>query len=102
MTQSMQEQIEELKRQISSLEARQSVYHEDVRFFPFMIRDARHLVPTQASPDFHLFDYVDLSVATQGKAFHSQLFHNAHKVGNAPCQVYNIACVLPTKNIAGL
>ncbi|KAG7347416.1 hypothetical protein IV203_016121 [Nitzschia inconspicua] len=92
MTTALQQQIDQLQRQISSLEAKQAIYQEDDRFFPFLIRDSRHLVPTQSSQDFHIFDYVDLSAVKQGKARHSQLFHNAHVLGNAPCQVYSVEC----------
>lgn len=88
----IQQQIANLQRQLGSLEAKQPIYQEDARFFPFLIRDSRHLVPTQSSQDFHIFDYVDLSAVKQGKARHSQLFHNAHLVGNAPCQVYSVEC----------
>jgi hypothetical protein len=39
---------------------RNSVYHEDGRFFPFTIRDARRTVPTQIRHGFHVFDFIDV------------------------------------------
>jgi hypothetical protein len=68
------------------------MYHEDDRFFPIMIRDAHHLVPTQSSPDFHIFDYVDLSAMKQARTRHSQLYHNAQWIHKSPCQAYSLSC----------
>jgi len=56
------------------------------------VRDSRHLVPTQTSSEFHIFDYVDITQAKQTRAKHSQLFHNAKLVDDAPCQKYTISC----------
>jgi hypothetical protein len=92
LTAVLKSQMDTLQRQLSSIEAKLPIYHEDERFFPMMIRDARHLVPTQSSLDFHIFDYVDLSSMQQGQARHSQLFHNAHFIDQSPCQVYSVLC----------
>jgi len=111
----MQEQINNLRSEISALESKSKKYVDDPRFFPFVIRDSRHLTPVQIDPDFHVFDYVDLTQARQPKSKHSQLLHNARLVIDneleekrkkpskkkaskyaekyeAPCQVYSIGC----------
>jgi hypothetical protein len=67
-------------------------YTDDGKFFPFSIRDARHLVPTQIPKDFHVFDYVDIHSKMQGNAQRSQLFHNGIQVEDAPCQHYSLKC----------
>jgi len=111
---SLQESINNLQSQISSLESKAGKYADDPRFFPFVIRDSRHLTPIQIDPDFHVFDYVDLTQAKQPKSKHSVLMHNARIVVDedvdaklalenvkkrryaekheAPCQKYSIEC----------
>ena len=115
---SLQEQIDNLRSQITTLESKSQKYTDDPLFFPFVIRDSRHLTPAQINPDFHVFDYVDLTQAKQPKAKHSQLLHNARLVVDdvleakrakeptakkgkyesptekfeAPCQKYSIEC----------
>ena len=116
----LQEQIHNLQSQLSTLESKSQKYTDDPRFFPFVIRDSRHLTPVQIDPDFHVFDYVDLTQAKQPKSSHSQLLHNARLVVDevleakrasqteftlkekrhmktaekheAPCQKYSIEC----------
>ena len=114
----LQEQIDNLRSQITTLESKSQKYTDDPLFFPFVIRDSRHLTPVQINPDFHVFDYVDLTQAKQPKAKHSQLLHNARLVIDdvleakrarqptakkkkhespaekfeAPCQKYSIEC----------
>ncbi len=116
----LQEQIENLRSQITTLESKAQKYTDDPRFFPFVIRDSRHLTPVQINPDFHVFDYVDLTQAKQPKSKHSQLLHNARVVedeileakranqtepkkkktkvayaaekNESPCQEYSIEC----------
>mmetsp|Transcript_11490 Transcript_11490/g.29077 ORF Transcript_11490/g.29077 Transcript_11490/m.29077 type:complete len:541 (+) Transcript_11490:185-1807(+) len=115
----LQQQIHNLQSQITTLESKSQKYTDDPRFFPFVIRDSRHLTPVQIDPDFHVFDYVDLTQAKQPKSKHSQLLHNARVVedevleakranqthkkkekwpayaaekNEAPCQKYSIEC----------
>ena len=115
----LQTQIQNLRSQITTLESKSQKYTDDPLFFPFVIRDSRHLTPVQISPDFHVFDYVDLTQARQPKSRHSQLLHNARLVVDdvleakranvtlakkkqsrnnvsekyeAPCQKYSIEC----------
>jgi len=76
----LQQQIENIRSQISDMESKLSKYTDEPKFFPFVIRDSRHLTPTQINHDFHIFDYVDLTQAKQPKSKHSQLFHNARLV----------------------
>eukprot|EP00531_Pseudo-nitzschia_arenysensis_P002132 CAMPEP_0116115114 /NCGR_PEP_ID=MMETSP0329-20121206/335_1 /TAXON_ID=697910 /ORGANISM="Pseudo-nitzschia arenysensis, Strain B593" /LENGTH=547 /DNA_ID=CAMNT_0003608527 /DNA_START=108 /DNA_END=1750 /DNA_ORIENTATION=- len=127
--QKLQEQIQNLRSQITTLESKAQKYTDDPRFFPFVIRDSRHLTPVQIDPDFHVFDYVDLTQAKQPKSKHSQLLHNARVVedeileakranqtdskkkakklaymaekNESPCQEYSIECYA-AKNTAGL
>jgi uncharacterized protein YgiM (DUF1202 family) len=100
-TDPIQRQIDDLQHRISNLESKAHVYVEGYdentnqytsKFFPFVIRDSRHLVPTQTSSEFHIFDYVDITQAKQARAVHAQLFHNAHVIDSAPCQKYSVAC----------
>jgi hypothetical protein len=84
-------QIKDLQKQLISLQA-SSQYADDGNFFPFTIRDSRHLVPTQISKGFHVFDYVDLRSPNQINTRNSQLFHSGFLLGDAPCQEYNIRC----------
>jgi hypothetical protein len=116
----LQQQIKNLQSEITTLESKSQKYADDPRFFPFVIRDSRHLTPVQIDPDFHVFDYVDLTQAKQPKSKHSQLLHNARLVVDevldakrandttssaskrkasryaekheAPCQTYSIEC----------
>jgi hypothetical protein len=116
----LQQQIDNMRSEISNLESKSMQYVDDPRFFPFVIRDSRHLTPTQINHDFHIFDYVDLTQAKQPKSKHSQLFHNARLVvddilenkrsdliassnkkartvsavepNEAPCQYYSVKC----------
>jgi hypothetical protein len=89
----IQGQILQLQRQISQLEDHQPPFYiQDDRFFPFVIRDARHLVPTQTSHNFHIFDYVDTTSPQQAKTRHSQLYYNAKPLQKAPCQKYSVEC----------
>ena len=115
----LQDQINNLRSQITTLESKSQNYVDDPRFFPFVIRDSRHLTPVQVDPDFHVFDYVDLTQALQPRSKHSQLLHNARIVIDdqleskrnsttktlaqrraqqtaekyeAPCQGYSIKC----------
>jgi len=116
----LQQQINNLQSEITTLESKSQKYADDPRFFPFVIRDSRHLTPVQIDPDFHVFDYVDLTQAMQPKSKHSQLLHNARLVVDevvdakrlnatlrsalrrkassyaekheAPCQKYSIEC----------
>ena len=116
----LQQQINNLQSEITALESKSQKYADDPRFFPFVIRDSRHLTPVQIDPDFHVFDYVDLTQAMQPKSKHSQLLHNARLVVDevldakrsnatlsyaqrlkvshyaekheAPCQAYSIEC----------
>jgi len=77
----LQDQINNLRSQISALQSSQSQkIADDPRFFPFVIRDSRHLTPVQVDPDFHVFDYVDLTQALQPRSRHTQLLHNARIV----------------------
>ena len=97
---SFQRQIVDIKRRIENLESKSNIYVEGYndqnefvgKFFPFVIRDSRHLVPTQTSSEFHIFDYVDITSAKQTRAKNSQLFHNANLLFDAPCQKYTISC----------
>jgi len=79
-TKGLQEQINNLRSEIATLESKSRKYADDPRFFPFVIRDSRHLTPVQINPDFHVFDYVDLTQAKQPKSKHQQLLHNARIV----------------------
>ncbi|OEU10740.1 hypothetical protein FRACYDRAFT_246551 [Fragilariopsis cylindrus CCMP1102] len=114
----LQQQMDNMRSEISNLESKSMKYVDDSRFFPFVIRDSRHLTPTQINHDFHIFDYVDLTQAKQPKSKHSQLFHNARLVvddilenyrsnltgsqkkkavsavepNEAPCQYYSVKC----------
>ena len=76
----LQAQIDNMQSEITTLESKSQNYADDPRFFPFVVRDSRHLAPVQIDPNFHVFDYVDLTQAKQPKSKHSQLFHNARLV----------------------
>eukprot|EP00536_Pseudo-nitzschia_multiseries_P017029 jgi/Psemu1/49023/gm1.49023_g len=76
----LEAEIQNLRSQIRALESKSQKYVDDPRFFPFVIRDSRHLTPVQIDPDFHVFDYVDLTKAIQPRSMHSQLLHNARIV----------------------
>jgi hypothetical protein len=85
--------IDELQAQIQKLQDQLPPrYQDDGVFYPFTIRDSRRLVPTQISPQFHIFDYVDLDTAHQKASDHSKLYHNAKFLGIPSCQKYNLLC----------
>ena len=92
----LQQQIAQLQHQISQLEQQQPILpssnDNNPQFLPFVIRDARHLVPTQPSHEFHLFDYVDTTAPQQVHSRFSHLYHNARPLDQAPCQKYSVEC----------
>jgi hypothetical protein len=95
LLQQQQRLVEELEGRIATMErADPSLYVEDPRFYPFVIRDSRHLVPNQlrVQDHFHVFDYVDIGSAKQVRSRNSQLFADAALVADAPCQFYSIKC----------
>ena len=82
-------QIEEVRRQSDS----DGGPHED--FYPFTIRDARRLVPTQISHGFHVFDYVDVSSPDQMNTTRSKLFLDGYPSTDLPpCQEYSLPCYM--------
>jgi len=121
-TKHLQDQINNLRSQISALQSSQSQkIADDPRFFPFVIRDSRHLTPVQVDPDFNVFDYVNIYQPLQPESASSQLLHNgrividdeleaqrnsqhahsqqqqqqqqhAHQKYQSPCQEYSTSC----------
>ena len=60
-------------------------------FYPFTIRDARRLVPTQIKHGFHVFDYVDISNEGQANTTKSKLFLDGYPAKEPPpCQEYSL------------
>ena len=86
-----------LKQRLDSLELEIAKATDPFQFMPFMIRDARRVVPNfpQHFPyqDFQIFDYIDVdAIDNQDYTRNSKLFVNGMYVQDSPCQKYSLQC----------